>query len=225
MQQNELERAEEYLQRAVKLDPSYDHARAALGFVYRRMGEKAGDQKARAEFFEKARQLLEQALSNSNRLVDDDGESWYGALAGLYRRQGKLKDAVFYYEKAAEVTPHSSYPFLNLAMLHLREGNRDFIGMFRKVERLARQEIQAELNNYWGYGDLLTAQLVLGKFDDARQELRNLLETIPPGARDILPRIRETLQNLSDWMERLEDYTMSQNISQIREVIREIPEN
>jgi tetratricopeptide (TPR) repeat protein len=89
-------------------------------------------------------------------LVDDDGEAWWGSLGGLYRRRGQTEQAIKAYERAAEVTPHSSYPFSNLAMLYMRtKDHESMMKMFKRVERIAHAETQAEVDTYWAYADLL----------------------------------------------------------------------
>ena len=199
-QQNNLQLAESCLNTAMELDSEFHHARAALGYVYRRMGELKTDPRERDALYEKAAQYLQQALSHSERLMDDDGESWFGSLAGLYRRWGRINDAMYYYGRAAEITPNSSYPMLNLALLNLQEGAGNYVQAFERVIKLARREVQADVDNYWGYGDLLLAQIVLGKYADADDTLETLLETIPPTTYDVLPRIKEALEKISSYL-------------------------
>ena len=221
-QENELEKAQTLLEKALEIDPTLDLARAALGFVYRRIGEQQTDSQAYERYFELGKQYLNQALVNSERLVDDDGESWYGALAGLHNRLGEIDKAIFYYERASEVTPQSSYPFANLAMLYVQEGNRNFEPAFEKVARLAKEKANIELNDYWGYADLLAAQLALGQANDAETTLEQLLETVPPSVKDVIPRVRDTLQKLGNSLEKFEDYDLNRRVVQIRQVLKQL---
>ena len=221
-QENELEKAQTLLEKALEIDPTLDLARAALGFVYRRIGEQQTDSQAYDRYFELGKQYLNQALVNSERLVDDDGESWYGALAGLHNRLGEIDKAIFYYERASEVTPQSSYPFANLAMLYVQEGNRNFEPAFEKVAQLAKEKANIELNDYWGYADLLTAQLALGQANDAETTLEQLLETVPPSVKDVIPRVRDTLQKLGNSLEKFEDYDLNRRVVQIRQVLKQL---
>lgn len=136
-------------------------------------------------------------LALSPKLVDDDGESWWGSLGGLYRRRGLNEQAIRAYQQAAEVTPHSSYPFSNLAMLYMGEQDRDgMLRMFKRVERLAKGETQADVDNYWAYADLLTAQLALGKFSEAEEALQSLFDTAPSDSPYALELLTDTLGRL-----------------------------
>jgi tetratricopeptide (TPR) repeat protein len=141
---------------------------------------------------------LIEALRLSPNLVDDDGESWWGSLGGLYRRRGQVQQAIFAYERAAEVTPHSSYPFSNLALLYMQTDNRDkMMATFKRVERLAYGETQADVDNYWAYADLLTAKLALGKADDAQHALTSVLDLAPKGSAHVLTMLVDTLERLT----------------------------
>ena len=65
------------------------------------------------------------ALKLDPHLTDAEGESYYGSLGGLYRRQGRYEDAIEAYLQATRVTPTSSYPLINLASLFWHEGKLD----------------------------------------------------------------------------------------------------
>lgn len=214
---NQLEEAEVHLEKALIFDENLQHARAALGYVYRRMGdvydrrakvqnlsddERLNTLKKRNDLYAKAAKNLQTALINMPHLIDDDNESWYGALAGLYKRLGEFDKAKVYYKEAAKITPQSSYPVVNLALIRLIEvGDTEEVReLFRDVERLARYELQAELDNYWAYGDLLTAQLVLRHDEKAiRNTLAELKKILPEDNRsEVVPRIETTLNEISD---------------------------
>jgi tetratricopeptide (TPR) repeat protein len=139
-----------------------------------------------------------QALKISPMLVDDDGESWWGALGGLYRRRGQVDQAIYAYERAAEITPHSSYPFSNLALLYMEKNDREkMLATFKRVERLAFGETQAEVDNYWAYADLLASQLALGKTDDAEHALRSVIDIAPESSPYVLTMLIDTLTRLT----------------------------
>jgi hypothetical protein len=67
---------------------------------------------------------------------------------------------------------------------------------YRRVERLARDETQAEVGNHWGYADLLTAQLVLDNMDEARQSLEAVIDLSPVDSPYVLNILVDTLQRL-----------------------------
>jgi tetratricopeptide (TPR) repeat protein len=191
----ELEEAETHLNKALEIEPQFPPALAALGYVYRRRAEKMPEGLERDLMMNKAEKWLLESLSLSPKLLDEDGESWWGSLGGLYRRRGQIDQAIAAYRRAAEVTPFSSYPFSNLAMLY--SDRRDLEATrraFARVERLARDEALAEVGNYWGYADLLTARLVLGKVDEAEDTLISVLYTAPSVY---------ALQTLAETLERL----------------------
>jgi tetratricopeptide (TPR) repeat protein len=194
-QRNNLTEAESALTSALTLDPRFYHAVAALGYTYRRIGETAEDINEKNRYFRNAESYLKQALAADERLVDADGESWYGSLAGLYRRMGRVDDAIYHYEQAAKITPQSSYPAVNLALMSLREGRDDVSRRFERVQDLAIRKIRAELEAYWGYADLLVAELALGS-ENALNTVNYFLEILPPSVHDVIPRVVDAVQTI-----------------------------
>lgn len=198
VQSGELNDAEEHLQRALEIDPEFVLARAALGYVYRRMGDKLEPGMERDRLHNKGETLLLEALAANPKLVDDDSEAWWGSLGGLYRRRGQLDQAIRAYEQAALVTPHSSYPFSNLALLYMQREDRDkMLQTYKRVERLARGEVQAEVDNYWAYADLLTARLALGRVEDAEDALISVFDIAPHDSPYTLEMLVDTLNRLT----------------------------
>ncbi len=199
VQSGQLPDAERHLQQALTIDPEFHLAMAALGYVYRRIGDKLPQGLDRDEMLNKAESYLLKALRLSPKLVDDDSESWWGSLGGLYRRRGQIDQAIYAYEQAAKVTPHSSYPFSNLAMLYMGKHNREqMLTTFRRVERLARGEVQAEVDNYWAYADLLTSRLALGKVDDAEDALISVFDLASASSPYALEALVDTLTRLME---------------------------
>jgi len=192
-----LDEARFHLTRALEIEPGFAPALAALGYVFRRIAEKMEAGVEREEMLNQAEGRLLEALRRSPKLVDDDGESWWGSLGGLYRRRNQIEEAIRAYERAAEVTPHSSYPFSNLALLYMQTSNRDqMLITYRRVERLARGETQAEVDNYWAHADLLTAQLALGKVSQAEEALQSVLDVAPIDSPYVLELLADTLERL-----------------------------
>jgi tetratricopeptide (TPR) repeat protein len=196
-QSGKLPEARIHLIRALEIEPDFPPALAALGYVYRRIGEKMSEGLERQEMLNQAEAMLIKALRLSPNLIDDDGESWWGSLGGLYRRRGQTAQAMAAYEEARKVTPYSSYPVSNLALLHMETQNlTQMMESYRRVERLARDETQAEVGNHWGYADLLTAQLVLDNMDEARQSLEAVIDLSPVDSPYVLNILVDTLQRL-----------------------------
>lgn len=194
-----LDEARFHLTRALDIEPDFAAALAALGYVYRRIAEKMEQGVERETMLNQAEGRLLEALNKSPKLVDDDGESWWGSLGGLYRRRNQIEDAIRAYERAAEVTPHSSYPFSNLALLYMQASDRDkMLATYRRVERLARGETQADVDNYWAHADLLTAQLALGKVNQAEDALQSVLDVAPVDSPYVLELLVDTLGRLTE---------------------------
>ncbi|MBZ0281883.1 MAG: tetratricopeptide repeat protein [Anaerolineae bacterium] len=197
VQHGVLDEAEFHLKKALEIDPKLGQAMATLGYVYRRMAEKLDMSKERIDQFNQAERLLLDALDISDRLIDSDGESWWGSLGGLYRRQGQIDQAIHAYERAAKVTPRSSYPFSNLAMLYLEKGNLDAMREnFARVEQLASAETQADSNNYWAFADLVTSRLAQNKTKETDAAIASLLYTVPSGSSYVLESLLDTLERL-----------------------------
>jgi|GEM_PF-484281 tetratricopeptide (TPR) repeat protein len=189
----------EHLEEALRFMPHLDHAKAALGFAYRRQAEAMPEGDARDRKMLDGQTLLREALMNTPNLVDDDGESWWGSLGGLHRRLDQPKQAIEAYQRAAAVTPHSSYPFGQLALLLMVEKRRDeMLQTYKRIEKLARSETLANLENYYGFSDLLTAQLAQGKVSEANETLEDLFNTAPKETDEPLESQIITLNRLLD---------------------------
>jgi tetratricopeptide (TPR) repeat protein len=201
VQSDRFEDAERHLKRTLEIDPEFTLAKAALGFTYRRMTDTMADSAERDLLYNKAENCFLEALQKSPKLVDDDGEAWWGSLGGLYRRRGQIEQAIKAYERAAEVTPYSSYPFSNLAMLYMRTKDHDgMMKMFRRVERIATAETQAEVDNYWAYADVLTSRLAMGKMENTEDLLAIMFEIAPKETDYPLESLANTLERLMESM-------------------------
>ncbi len=198
----ELDEAETQLKKSLHIDKDFDPAKAALGYVYRRKGDKMEQGLEREQMLNQAERWMQDALSTSPKLIDEDGESWWGVLGGLYKRNDQIPQAIRAYERAAAVTPNSSYPFGNLATLYGQSRDIErMMQMYRRVARLAADEVQAEVGNYWGYFDLLTALLVIDKREEAEEVFPRVLETVPPDAVYAFDSLVSTLNKVADQLE------------------------
>lgn len=215
-QSGNLDKAKEHLARALEIEKDFAPALAALGYVSRRIGEKMPTGMERDFQLNEAERLLLRALEISPKLIDDDGEAWWGSLGGLYRRRGQIKEAIRAYEKASEATPNSSYASSNLALLYAQE--KDVSAMlktYERVEQLAWGEVQGKVDNYWGYADLLTARLALGKVQQAEEALAAVFRTLPADS----PYASESLL---DTLHRLEQALGEQKSAHIRSFVERI---
>jgi tetratricopeptide (TPR) repeat protein len=192
-----LQQAYEHLTRALEIEPNFPPALACLGYVNRKMGEKMPAGIEREQKFNYAESLLLGALSISPKLIDEDGEAWWGSLGGLYRRRGQINEAIEAYKKAAEATPQSSYAYGNLALLYAQTKNvNHMLDTYKRVEQLAWGEVQSNIDNYYGFADLLTSRLALGKVQAAEDALESVLRTAPVDAQGALESLLETLNRL-----------------------------
>ena len=196
-QSGNLEQAQHHLTRALEIENNFAPALAALGYVYRRIGEKMPQGIERDKTLNKAESLLLEGLSISPKLVDDDDESWWGSLGGLYRRRNQVDEAIHAYEHAGEITPKSSYAFSNLALLYVQKNDKEaMLRAYQRVEQLAWGEVQADVDNYWAYADLLTARLALGKEKEAEEVLNSVLEIAPADSPYVFESLLDTLHRL-----------------------------
>jgi tetratricopeptide (TPR) repeat protein len=191
-QLEELDEAKNILEQALEIDPEFPNALASLGFVYRRKGDKTTEgERKQNEYYKLAEKYLLAALDLNPYLVDDDGESWNGALAGLYKRIGREKDAIYHYRQAAYITPQSSYPKLNLLLLEWKHSDTvKLIGQLEEVEQLLFGKIKKDKDTYWDRADILNIELALGRTDNVIDEsLQTFFQVLPRDAKDVLPRV------------------------------------
>lgn len=179
-QRKEIDQAIVHLQRALEKEPDFTPAIAALGLALRRKGDgltAPGQEAERQRLWEQAESRLKEALARDPRLTDAEGESYYGTLGGLYRRQERLYAALDAYERAHQVTPHSSYPLINLASLHKRLGNdAEAERYFREVVQRAQWQLDDDPRDNWTRCDLAQAYLVLGQHEAAFQNFARVLD-------------------------------------------------
>lgn len=197
-QQGDLEKARHHYQTAMSLADNFAPAMAGLGYVIRRQGEKMEEGIAKKETMNEAEKLLLKAMELSPKLVDDDGESWWGILGGLYRRRGQVDDAIYAYKQATIVTPQSSYGFGNLALLYMQKNQREeMLATYAEVEKLAAAESAADVNNYWGHADLVVSRYALGKAELAAEVLDRAIQIAPLESPYMLDGLQGTLEDLS----------------------------
>ncbi|MBN1200783.1 MAG: tetratricopeptide repeat protein [Anaerolineae bacterium] len=190
----------EHLEQALKADANFAPAIAALGLALRRKGDAISDPDRlveRDQLWAQAENKLLEALNLDWSLTDAEGESYYGTLGGLYRRQGRDDAAIRAYERARQVTPNSSYPITNLASLYKHQGDDEQAAFFfERVLRTAELQLDDDPRDYWTRADYAQARLILGQPDDALDELRLMLEQAPE--RGVLETVRSGLRFLAE---------------------------
>jgi len=194
-----FEEAEEHLSRSLELDPSFMPAVATRAYVFRRMGDNMDPGVERDMIYNRAEENFLRALTIFPKLIDEDGESWWGSLGGLYRRRGQVDQAINAYEQCAKAVPRSSYAFSNLALLYGQKQQTDkMIETYGQVEKLAYGEIQADVDNYWAYADLITARLAQGKVEETMEVLDTALNVAPVDSPYTITILVDTLNRLRD---------------------------
>jgi tetratricopeptide (TPR) repeat protein len=167
---DQLDNGIDHLARAVELEGNWPAAKAAYGVGLRRKARKATGEE-RERLFLQAEGVIKEALSQSPRLMDFEGESFWGPVGGILRELGQLDGAINAYENALEVTPSSSYPWGNLATLYLKRakttGNPEHQAMaldaFEKTVRTANGELVTQPDNYYLLMDIAQASTILGQ--------------------------------------------------------------
>jgi tetratricopeptide (TPR) repeat protein len=192
------DRAEYHLKHALEIDAEFAPARAALGLVYRRQAQALTGLEREEKLDEAAREIRS-ALRHIEHLVDEDGESWWGTLGGLYRRRGQVEAAIDAYRRAAEITPDSSYPLVNLALLYLATGDRaSMMETFQRAERAARSKVTQHPSDSYAHADLLTTLIALEQDEEAEAIAAQFIALAPTPARiadeaDTLERLAQIL--------------------------------
>jgi tetratricopeptide (TPR) repeat protein len=216
----QYEAAQDALDRALQVDHDYRPALAARGLVERRLArreyELTGGEARRDRRYARAADFLERALDGYENLIDEDGESWYGALGGLHYEQGNFASAIRYYERAAAIVQEASYPLINLALLLLEHrgdaASRDAaLGYLRKALEITTRRLQISPRDRYLYSDRIIALGALGGEQDLEQALAAYLELGgDPGdplgrlarLQVVLPLRRPILQPIIDRLER-----------------------
>lgn len=201
-QKSDNERAKHHYERAIALEHNFAPALAGLGFVTRRMAEKLPAGIEQDRLYNESERLLLDALKITPKLVDDDGESWWGVLGGLYRRREQIEQAIKAYEEATRVTPQSSYGYGNLALLYRKKNQREkMLKMYERVEKIAEEEARRQQGNFWGYADLIVSRYALGKAQLAEEILPIAVDIAPIDAPYMLSGLRDTLHDLTELLE------------------------
>ncbi len=196
----EIDQALKHLERALTVEPDFAPAIAAYGLALRRKGDKITEPERIAErnrLWAQAEDKLLQALQMDYSLTDADGQSYYGTLGGLYRRQGRYQDALEAYEQAHEVTPDSSYPIINLAALHKHQGHDERADhFFQMVLEMAELTLDDDPRDVWTRCDYAQAKLVLGDLDGAIAQIKTVIGQNPGSG--VLETVRNGLTFLQE---------------------------
>jgi tetratricopeptide (TPR) repeat protein len=199
----DLTRAEPALAEALTLRPDFNDALAARGYLHSLQARRTDDSAQQRQHFRDAAYHLETALANEHNLRDMDNESWWAALGGVYRRNGEYTKAIAAYEEAIKVTPQSTYPRSNLALVFLMDKQQGKLKRsYAIIKRIARSKVEKDIFDFWANADLVLAELALGQYDEAQTHLDEFLEILPEdGSVNILSSLRDSLKLLAGVVE------------------------
>jgi tetratricopeptide (TPR) repeat protein len=181
IQQRDMTKGIEHLERTKnERGDLYPPAEAALAYALRVQAEQQDDPGERNRLYAEAEGHFIHALKLDPNMRDINGESFHGALGGLYRRRGQTSDAIRCYEEAERVTPHSAYPVNNLAMLHFLQGNiEDSTRYFRKSKAMAERALETQPGDYWQRFNVITALTAMGDRQGALEWLATVKSVLP----------------------------------------------
>lgn len=174
-----FEQAIEHLERALKIDPNFAPALAAMGLAQSRMANLEQEDLIRNQLRAQAEINLTKALSSDPGLIDADNESYFGTLGGIYRRQGRLDEALKVYESAVKVTPNNSYPVGNLAMLYKKLNHEEQAqSMYDRVIEIAESILDDRPGDIWARLDYAQGLLVKRQKKKALDQYLNVIERV-----------------------------------------------
>lgn len=157
-------------------------AYAALGLARRLQADSEKDitQEHRNSQYAEAETLLLRAVELNPGVRDINKELVFSTLGGLYKRQGRMDDALTYYKRAAQITPNSTYPLVNVAQLYYTRDElpqaRDY---YSRVLDVAIPKLMLTPHDIWLRLDVITAQLATGQVEAANKNIDALLGQEP----------------------------------------------
>lgn len=191
-------------------DMDFAPAQASLGQALYLQGDASSDPTTRGLLYAQAEARLLQAAQADPSTLDLRGTSIPAMLGALYKRQGRVDQALAAYSDARTITPESRSVIHNLALLYTINGQ------MTEAQPLAaqseRQTTAALLENPFdapARADHLLDTLLCGQIDAARRDLNVLMAAPAP----ILVTLRADLLRLQQSM-RL-DSTLRAAIGQV----------
>ncbi|MCL4250901.1 MAG: hypothetical protein KJ065_22305 [Anaerolineae bacterium] len=187
-------------------DVEHPSASALFAYSARLQGDQAEDDDAgdKAATFYKIAEDAYRSVKRTNRyLLDSFGESVFGGLAGLYRRQAKSdpkkrKMALDMYEECRKITPSSSYILNNLALLQYCEDPKAARETFVRCHALAEKKRGDIQNDYWAIFDSVTARIALNyEAATLMEDLKDAIALVRSRAQDDEP-IKKFLSGLEE---------------------------
>jgi tetratricopeptide (TPR) repeat protein len=166
----DLQKAKDYFEKCLVVSPEYTEARNYLGSVYQELGyldraeiefRKAMDDKSypsrELPYYNMARLYLtqskdEEALAMVNNSIELNNRMVMALnLRGvLLERLGKIKEAIYSYEKALEISPADINLSYNLAVAYFKSDRRaEAKSLFEKIySNVTDEEIKSKIDEY-----------------------------------------------------------------------------
>jgi tetratricopeptide (TPR) repeat protein len=200
VQDDQLGTGIQHLRETLSADLPYAPAEAALGLGLYLQGDQAIDPTERALLYVQAEQYLLAALHTDSTALDLLGTSIQAILAGLYKRQGRIDQAIALYTEAHKITPHDADSIINLAILNTMRGKSPEAQPY--FEQIAASTATALVQNAFDEEariNHLLATLALGHTADALADLEIVLrqvkmEKVLAALRDDLNRLKRSPQ-------------------------------
>ncbi|MCK5614825.1 tetratricopeptide repeat protein, partial [Candidatus Pacearchaeota archaeon] len=152
------DKAIEYHQKALQINPSYTYSSINLGYIYESSGH------------------LDKAIDYYRQATEADPESvpaWIN-LGNSFKAQGKHDEAIKHYRRALEIEPDRSYTHYNLALTLTAHDKID------EAVHHYRQAIRLNTDDYRSHSNLGSILLSRGMTDQAVGHFKRALE-IKPG--------------------------------------------
>jgi TolB-like protein/Flp pilus assembly protein TadD len=166
----DLRKAIGFFDAAIRSDPHYSLAYAALSRSWWALGDISGEDVAEAN--RKARAAAERAVAEDPNSAE--GHAALGQILVSVDRNAKAAEAE--YRRAAELAPASAEPKIGLSSI---------IGDFGQIEEaveLLQQAVRLEPLTTNAHFDLARLLTSLGRYDEAVQSARKAIELQPGGA-------------------------------------------
>lgn len=215
LRQGKFDEGATYLEKAQRKE-NFWAAKASYAYARRVQADRKKISGSREQVYQQVDALFNDLYDRAPLLLDVQRESAFGAWASLKRRLGDMQAAAEIYAHCASVTPYSSYPLINLGLLHLMpESSQDSnfepdlgtgLTYFREAFEKAERKLVLNPTDHWPIFDIILSLTVLEEpIDEIRpywQQVRDL-RVIPADAQklfDSLEQLRE-IDQISDHAE------------------------
>ncbi|MBD3245793.1 MAG: tetratricopeptide repeat protein [Candidatus Omnitrophica bacterium] len=183
----DLQRALQYYQKAVQMDPTYAEVVNDLGVVYEAMGDLG-----------RAEELYKKTLT-----IDSSYLPAYTNLAFLYEKKGDVTEATYYWKKRYELGNKGeywrevarqhllrlgTYPQIRQEMLEKKAARLSKEMVYQREQKRLQRNQEAKLHY-----DIGTNLVINGDYSQALKEFRTALATNPPD-KELMEKITDAYQ-------------------------------